>query len=120
MYVADFCVRAILPSYKETYDFLCMGQTLIGSSKGSTPMLTPQYQSLTDTRILLGTFLLVNGSLCKVSETPDDVKFNSFQWQVFRCLDMVSECREYIREGKIQSGVIIWRRHCLGKSPSGG
>lgn len=48
---------------------------------------------------------------CKDSEEDKEADWDGEDWQDFRMADMLSEMREYFRDGDMDGAILIWRRH---------
>ena len=59
----------------------------------------------------LGTYILIK----KGNNLTKGTLFNSKEWQTFKNSNIIEDIKQLFYHGKISLGIIIWRRHLIGK-----
>jgi hypothetical protein len=109
-----FCLRAILPTYEQTYQLLSYAMQLAQNLGSKTDLGSRPIATVCRAIRRLGTYVLLRGTLSL--DSPD--AWDGEDWQGFRMASMASEIREYLADGDVEGALLMWRRHHLGKRSS--
>jgi len=109
-YVLSFCIDLKLPTYEDTLTILNFSNQIIKNSNkvskdNNLVLKIQQYIKR------LGTYIIIK----KGSRIHKGIPFDPEQWQQFKDSDIIEDIKSCFYYGNILLGIVIWRRHLMGK-----
>ncbi|KND00003.1 uncharacterized protein SPPG_04350 [Spizellomyces punctatus DAOM BR117] len=121
----EFCLEAMLPSFRATYRLLAFARSLAQDSarRSHAGNLSSSMFNVHQAIRRIGTYQLISfeklnrrggsASHNKNTAAVDGDGFDCREWHAFRIADLVAEIRDLLRSEDVRLAIVIWKRHYL-------